>query len=82
MKGTAVNTTVVPVQTLLALGLIDNVGTTDGFTVIVMPEEVAVVTVAQAALDVTCTVTMSPLFNEPELKLLLLVPASMLFTFH
>jgi hypothetical protein len=82
LVGLAVNTTDVPLHTLFVLGDTDTAGATDGLTVMVTPEDVAVLTVAHVALLVSCTVTTSPLFSVDELNEVLLVPAFTPFTFH
>lgn len=57
-------------------------GATTGETVIVTPLEVAVVGVAQAALEVNTQVTTSLLANVVDENELELVPALLPFTFH
>jgi hypothetical protein len=63
--GLAVNVTLVPVQIVLpGLAVMITEGVTNGFTVIVMAFDVAVVGLAQLALLVSTQVTTSPLFND------------------
>jgi len=62
----AVNTTDVPVQTLLALVAMVTSGADAGLTVIVTGVAVAVGTVGHDAEDVITTVITSPLFNVEE----------------
>jgi hypothetical protein len=50
--------------------------------VTVMLLEVAVAEVAHVALDVSTTLTASPFTNVPVVKVALLVPALLPFTFH
>lgn len=57
-------------------------GATTGETVIVTPLEVAVVGVAQAALEVNTQLTTSLLANVVDENELELVPALLPFTFH
>lgn len=57
-------------------------GTTVGFTLIVILLLVAVGTVAQAALDVSTTLTTSPLFSAASEYVLLFVPTLIPFFFH
>jgi hypothetical protein len=66
LTGTAVNVTELPAQTVLP-GLADTLtaGVTIGFTVMVIPAEVAVVGLAQGELEVKVHVTISP-FARPD----------------
>ena len=62
--GVAVNVTLVPKQIVLpGLAAILTDGVTVDVTVIVIPDDVAVVGLAQASDDVITTVTISPLTN-------------------
>ena len=82
MVGFAVKVTEVPGQILFSLGVMVTAGTGAGNTVIVTPVLVAVVGAAQVALDVMTTVTTSLLFKTDDVKVGLLVPALVPFTFH
>jgi hypothetical protein len=57
-------------------------GVTVGLTVIVIPEEVAVVGLAQAWFDVITQVTLCPLVNALVVNAALFIPAFVPFTFH
>jgi hypothetical protein len=57
-------------------------GTSTGFTVMVMPALVAVVGLAQVALEVSIQVTTWPLVNVVVVNVALLVPAFTPFTCH
>lgn len=78
----AVNVTLVPEQMVVALAVMETVGTKIGFTTRVMLLLVAVVLLKQLALLVSSQLTISPLFNTAELNVGLLVPAFAPFTFH
>lgn len=78
----AVNVTCVPAQTDVADALIVIAGVTAGATVIVMLLDIAVVLVAHAALLVSIQVTWSLLFRLVVVKVALLVPVFIPFTFH
>ena len=58
------------------------VGTTVGFTVIVIPEDVAVVGTAQDELEVNIQVTTSPFANVDVVKVVPPAPALTPFTCH
>jgi hypothetical protein len=60
LVGAAVKVTLVPEQMVVALAVTETAGITDGFTVIVIAFEVAVVGVAQGAVDVITQVTILP----------------------
>jgi hypothetical protein len=57
-------------------------GVTTGFTVIVIPFDVAVKGLGHVAVDVITQVTTCPLVNVVVVKVELLVPAFTPFTFH
>ena len=81
--GVAVNITVVPEQMLLpVLALIETEGVTELLTVIVIVLLLAVVGEAQVALLVRVQVTVFPLERVLSLKVALLLPALLPFTFH
>lgn len=82
MVGVAVNVTDEPEQTVVEGVEILTEGATAGLTVMVMPVDVAVVVVAQAALDVITQVTICPLVNVVVVNVALFVPALVPFTFH
>jgi hypothetical protein len=67
---------------VVAVGFTDTAGVTALFAVTVIIEEVAVVGLAQVAVDVSTTVTWAPFVKLAVVKLLLSVPAFTLFTFH
>ncbi len=71
-----------PAQALSRAVVIPIVGTIVGLTVMVRPVEVAVAGEAQASDDVSTQVTEAPVVSEDVIKLLLLVPALLPFTFH
>ena len=60
----------------------ETVGVTFGFTVIVIPPEVAVGGLAHARLDVSMQVTVWPLISDAVVNVLLFVPALPPFTIH
>ena len=66
MDAVAVNNTFVPLQIEPADAFTEIVGADVGFTVIVTPNEVAVVGEAQPELEVITTVITSLLFNEED----------------
>ena len=78
----AVKVTLVPAQIVVADAAAVTLTGKFGFTVIVIPVLVAGLPVAQVALDVNTTVTISPLFKVVVVNILLLVPALAPFTFH
>ena len=79
----AVKVTGVPAQTVVLVGVeIDTEVTTLGVTVIVMPAEVTLAAVAHIALELSTTVTISPLARLEVVKTGELVPALTPFTFH
>ena len=80
--GVAVNVTVVPGQIVFADAATVTEGTGAGFTVIAISVLVTATGDAQPALEVICTVTMSPLLKVVEVKEELLVPTFTPFTFH
>jgi hypothetical protein len=82
--GVAVKVTDAPVQVGLAPEVIAmaTAGATDELTVTVMGLEVAVLGLAQEELEVNTAVTMLLLAREVEVKVLLLLPALLPFTFH
>ncbi len=82
LTGVAVKVTLVPVQIVVADAAMVTDGATEEVTVIVMALLVAVGVEAQAELLVITTVTTSLLFNVVEVKVALLVPALVPFTFH
>ena len=65
MVGVAVNVTLVPEQMVVAEAATATDGVTVVFTVMVTGVDVAVVGVAQVAVDVITQVTMSPLASAP-----------------
>ena len=71
-----------PEQTVVLGVVILTDGVTAGVTVMVMPVEVAVVVVGQAAFDVITQVTVCPLVSEVVVNVALLVPALVPLTFH
>ena len=78
----AVKVTNPPGQIDVVDAAITTEGTGAGVTVIVIPALVAVVGVAQIALDVNTTVTTSLLFSVEVVKVGLFVPALVPFTRH
>ena len=64
--GVAVKLTIAPAHIVVADAVIDTLGVTAAFTVIVIGEAVAVGTVGQDAEEVITTVITSPLFNVEE----------------
>ena len=82
LVGVAVNVTDEPAQTVVLGVVILTDGVTAGFTVMVMPVEVAVVVVGQEAFDVITQVTICPLVSVLVVNVALLVPAFVPFTFH
>ena len=82
MVGVAVNVALLPAQILVVPVAILTVGTTDGFTVIVMELDVAVAGDGQVAVDVITQVTDCPLVSVVVVKVALFVPALVPFTFH
>ena len=82
LVGVAVNVTEVPGQILLPNALTVTDGTGAGSTVIVTGALVAVAGDGHTALEVIVTVTTSPSFNVELLKVLLLVPTGVPFTYH
>ena len=82
MVGVAVNVTLVPAHIVEADAATDTAGVTTGFTVMVMPVEVAEVGEAQAAVDVIMQVTTSPFVNALLVYVALLVPALTPSTCH
>jgi hypothetical protein len=83
LVGVAVKVTEAPEQIVVPEPLaILTAGTTTGLTVMVTVLEVAVVGLAQAALDVSTQVTASELARVVEVKVAALVPTLVPFTFH
>lgn len=82
MVGEAVNVTFVPAHILVALAAICTAGVTLGFTTMFNVFEVAVSGLAHAALLVNTTLTVWPLVKVEVVKLGLLVPWLLPFTFH
>jgi hypothetical protein len=80
--GVAVNVAEIPGQIVVNGVAILTVGTGIGCTVIVIGLLVAVIGAAHVAVEVRTTVTMSLFASVAEVKLLLFVPALVLFTFH
>jgi hypothetical protein len=80
----AVNVTEEPIHIGLAPAVIaiDTDGTRVAFTVIVIPELVAVVGLAQGELDVIIQVTMSPFTKVVVVKIVLFIPVFTPFTCH
>lgn len=78
----AVNTVLVPLHILLVVVDILSVGTTTGETATVILLEVAVFGVAQPDDDVTIQYTESAFDRTEVVKVLLLLPVLVLFTFH
>lgn len=82
LTGVAVKVTLAPAHIVVALALMLTLGVTLGVTVIVTELDVALVEVAHAALLVNTTLTISPLANVVVVKVALLVPWLLPFTFH
>lgn len=80
--GVAVKVIEVPAQILLPLVTIETEGVTLPFTIIIIAFEVAVGTLGQAALLVNSQVTISPPASDALLKLAVLEPVLLPFTFH
>jgi hypothetical protein len=82
--GVAVNVALAPSHCgfVPAVNAMETEGVTVGLTVIVIPEEVAVVGLAQAWFDVITQVTVCPLVNALVVNAALLIPAFVPFTFH
>lgn len=72
----------VPKHTLLVEALMEMVGVTFAFTVILMAFDAAILEVLHVALLVSSHVTTSPVFKNVVLKVDALVPALIPFTFH
>jgi hypothetical protein len=81
LVGLAVKVTLVPEHIVVAEGETATDGVTDGVTVIVIGEDVAVVGDAHDSVEVISTVITSPSFN-PMLENVEPVPALDAFTFH
>ena len=82
MVGVAVKVTLVPAQIVVADAAILTLAGKLGFTFIVTALLVAGLPVAQVAFDVITTVTTSLSVNVVEVKMGLLLPAFVPFTFH
>jgi hypothetical protein len=84
LVGVAVKVTADPAQVGLvpAVNAMLTEGTNTGFTVMVMPALVAVVGLAQVALDVSTQVTTWPVVKALVVNVVLLVPAGVPFTSH
>lgn len=82
MLAVAVNETGVPVHTVVLAVAILIVGVTTVLTVIVSAFDVTLLLVAQADDDVNTQVTISLLASVVIVKVALLVPALLPFTFH
>ena len=84
MVGVAVNVTVSPAQTVVALAAMLTLAVSVGFTVIVMLLEVAGEPVKQGdAVEVISTVTISPLVNVDPVKVDAVSPGTLIpFTCH
>jgi hypothetical protein len=81
--GVAVNVTFAPAQIVLpGLAEMETLAATFGFTVMVIPEEVAVVVERQEAFEVITQVTTWLFVSVVEVNVLLLAPAFVPFTFH
>ena len=76
------NVTLVPAQIVVAEAEAETEGVTNGFTVIVIPELVAVVVVAQAALLVIVHATVLPFANAALEYVALFVPTLAPFNVH
>ena len=75
MVGVAVNVTLVPAQIVVADAATDTLAGRSGFTVIVIPADVAGDPVKHGlAFEVSCTVTTSLLFNVELVKVELVSP--------
>ena len=72
----------VPAQTVVALAATATLGATEDETTIVIPVELTIFAVLQAAEEVTSHVTIAPFVKVVVVKVGLLVPAFMPFTFH
>jgi hypothetical protein len=72
----------VPGQIVVVAAEIETDGVTILFTTMVTVLELAVVGLAQAAVEVSTQVIVAPLVNAVVVKALLSVPAFTLFTFH
>ena len=84
MVGVAVNVSDEPAQVgfVPEVNAIDTAGTSNGFTVIVIPVLVAVVGLAQVAFDVNTQVTICPLVKVEVMNVDEFVPAFTPLTFH
>jgi hypothetical protein len=84
LVGVAVNVTADPAQVGLvpAVNAMLTEGTSTGFTVMVMPALVAVVGLAQVALEVSTQVTTWPVVKALVVNVVLLVPAGVPLTCH
>ena len=82
LVGVAVKVTEVPVHIEVALAEILTAGTAEGFTVMVIPFEVAVVGLTQAKLLVKIQVTICPLVSVELVNVELFVPAFTPLTCH
>jgi hypothetical protein len=82
LVGVAVNVTLAPAHTDVADALMLTEGATTGFTVMFSVFEVAAVGEAQAAFDVSTTLTALPLTSDEVVNVLLLVPALVEPIFH
>jgi hypothetical protein len=84
LVGVAVNVTADPAQVgfVPAVNAMLTEGTNTGFTVMVMPALVAVVGLAQVALDVRMHVTTWPVVKALVVNVALLVPDGVPFTSH
>ena len=82
LVGVGVKVTLVPAQMVVAVGETATEGVTDGFTVMVTGEEVAVLGDAQLSLEVISTVTTSPSLNAALEYDALFVPAGEPLTYH
>jgi hypothetical protein len=78
----AVKVIVAPAQALVADALIETAGVILEVTVIVMPLDVAIAVLVQAALLVSTQVITSPLTNVALLNVAEFVPVFTPFTFH
>jgi tetrahydromethanopterin S-methyltransferase subunit E len=83
LVGVAVNVTLVPEHIVVADADTDTLAGKFGFTVMVIPVDVAGEPVKHGlAFEVSCTVTTSLLFSVVVVNVLLLVPTLVPFTFH
>jgi len=82
LVGVAVKVTEVPVHIEAALAEIPTEGINEGFTVMVIPFEVAVVGLTQAKLLVKIQVTICPLVSVELVNVELFVPTFVPFTCH